>query len=506
MTLVRALLDRSRERAIDQLAAGVAYFAFLALVPLLLLATAVAGFLLDSPDAQQQVAGAITGALPGLGAAVEPGGQLDELLGTLVRRRGSLGLVGGLSLLWVGVRLAASLMAGVELAFAMPRQHGWRARLRQLVALVTVAVALLAGAWTTGAVAGLLPWLPSILARTTTIAVGVVVDLGLFLLAYGVLLPRPSWRVHLPGASLAAVGWAGLTLVGATVVSIRLQAAGAVYGTLAGAATVLLLLYVMARLFLTGAVLSSLTEERSVSEGPSATTSADVSSDPQAWLRGVRLAHRGLHAPEGPAENSLAAFAAAREAGLGVELDVRLSADGVAVVVHDALLPDGRRIVDTAAVELADLGVPSLADTLALLISVPVMVEVKQDGLLPRIGPLEAAVARVLDGHTGHVCVASFQPRTLAWFARHRPVVVRVLTVGTSRLSALTPVRWLARPHALSVTVTRLAAPGWSRLRRRGVPVLAWTVREVADLAAASPLADGLIVEGEAARRSSASG
>ena len=46
-------------------------------------------------------------------------------------------------------------------------------------------------------------------------------------------------------------------------------------------------------------------------------------------------AHRGLHDAAKP-ENSLGAFRAAAERGLGSELDVRLTKDGVPVVFHDA--------------------------------------------------------------------------------------------------------------------------------------------------------------------------
>ncbi len=54
-----------------------------------------------------------------------------------------------------------------------------------------------------------------------------------------------------------------------------------------------------------------------------------------AGLTGRPIAHRGLwRAGERP-ENSLAAFEAACAAGYGVELDVRLTADGEAVVFHD---------------------------------------------------------------------------------------------------------------------------------------------------------------------------
>ena len=55
-----------------------------------------------------------------------------------------------------------------------------------------------------------------------------------------------------------------------------------------------------------------------------------------------RFAHRGLvqHAPE----NTINAFQAAIDYGCeGIELDVRLSKDGVAIVVHDG---DMRRMTD----------------------------------------------------------------------------------------------------------------------------------------------------------------
>ncbi|MEE8246246.1 MAG: glycerophosphodiester phosphodiesterase family protein, partial [Alphaproteobacteria bacterium] len=55
------------------------------------------------------------------------------------------------------------------------------------------------------------------------------------------------------------------------------------------------------------------------------------------WLCATPFAHRGLH-EEGVPENSLAAFEAALRAGYGIELDVRLAADGVPVVFHDASL------------------------------------------------------------------------------------------------------------------------------------------------------------------------
>lgn len=88
------------------------------------------------------------------------------------------------------------------------------------------------------------------------------------------------------------------------------------------------------------------------------------------------FAHRGASA-ERP-ENTLAAFARALDLGAeGVELDVRLSIEGVAVVMHDATVDrttNGTGPVDqltAGALHLLDAGdgepVPSLAEVLDLL-------------------------------------------------------------------------------------------------------------------------------------------
>ena len=241
------------------------------------------------------------------------------------------------------------------------------------------------------------------------------------------------------------------------------------------------------------------------------------------WLREVALAHRGLHGPGGPPENSPAAFAAARAAGFGVELDVRLAADGVPVVVHDADL--GRvtgRTVPVGATAARDLAshplvaadgtptgerIPTLAAVLAGLPDVPVMVELKHDGV--RLGGLEPAVAAVLAAHRGPVCVASFHPAAIAWFRRRMPAVVRVLTLThapergvprwVARLPAERAVVRAAAPHALSHDVRGLPAAVTTAWRDAGGPVYAWTVRDAAALAVARAHADAPIVEGPAA-------
>ena len=87
------------------------------------------------------------------------------------------------------------------------------------------------------------------------------------------------------------------------------------------------------------------------------------------------IAHRG--ASVAARENTLEAFKLAREQGADwVELDVRRTADGMAIVHHDAHLDDGRMIVDLDADELPHY-VPSLAEALEACEGMGVNLEIK---------------------------------------------------------------------------------------------------------------------------------
>ena len=81
------------------------------------------------------------------------------------------------------------------------------------------------------------------------------------------------------------------------------------------------------------------------------------------------IGHRGASAVA--PENTIAAFEAAIEAGAdGIEFDVRLSSDGVPMVIHDETLyrTSGvrRRVADMALNELNRFDVPSLAQVFEL--------------------------------------------------------------------------------------------------------------------------------------------
>src|SRR4029079_9965150 len=82
----------------------------------------------------------------------------------------------------------------------------------------------------------------------------------------------------------------------------------------------------------------------------------------------LNISHRGYCAEH--AENTLDSFRAAISLGVdGIETDVRLSADGLPILCHDRVVPDGREVALLTRVELAEaLGhpVPTLDEALDL--------------------------------------------------------------------------------------------------------------------------------------------
>ena len=242
----------------------------------------------------------------------------------------------------------------------------------------------------------------------------------------------------------------------------------------------------------------------------------------QAWERLFEpaVAHRGLWSPDGPPENSLAAFQAACAAGYGIELDVQLSADGEAMVFHDddlqRMTGAAGRVGDRTASDLAalklngsDEGIPTLAETLAL-VGHRAMVHVELKTPYGQVGPLEQRVHDILIDHSGPVCVIGFNPYSHAWFAERYPGVLRGLdSYSYKKAPQMTEAQRksfaelehvaIARPHFLALGLDMLPSPKAAAYREQGMPIVAWTVRRPDQWEAIKDSCDNLIFEGFAA-------
>lgn len=241
------------------------------------------------------------------------------------------------------------------------------------------------------------------------------------------------------------------------------------------------------------------------------------------WLTARPIAHRGLHdRAAGRPENTLAAARAAVAGGFAIECDVQISADGEAMVFHDAAL--GRltgatdRVSETTAGDLGQLAVagsseriPTLPEFLAAVAgAVPVIVEIKSayDGDLR----LARRTAEIAAAHQGPVALKSFDPDIVAALREGLPphiprgIVsetnqddpVYATMTGSKRRSLRDLLHFdESRPDFLSWRVDDLpCAPTHLCRLLAGLPVMTWTVRTPEQRAHAQAHADQMVFEG----------
>lgn len=248
--------------------------------------------------------------------------------------------------------------------------------------------------------------------------------------------------------------------------------------------------------------------------------------DRHAFLRPI--AHRGLHdAAHGIVENTRPAFEAAIAKGYGIECDLQPAADGTPLVFHDLTLER----LTTGSGPITDLqpgcaaklpfkgaslaGIPTFADLLALVAGrVPVFAEIKSEWTEPDLRFL-SEIARLARLYRGALALMSFDPAVVASVKRLAPDIPRGIVSGSYfdddgkgwwPESSLTDARrqalasllesGQAAPSFYAYEVGALPTAATERMRRQGIPLLAWTVRTDHDRRMASMHADAPIFEG----------
>jgi glycerophosphoryl diester phosphodiesterase len=205
------------------------------------------------------------------------------------------------------------------------------------------------------------------------------------------------------------------------------------------------------------------------------------------------IAHRGASA-DAP-ENTMAAFELAlRQGADALELDVRLSRDGVPIVLHDPTLDRTTPLRGPAAAhtagELRSARVPSLADVLSAFPRTPLLIDLKEAAAQLAVRELllsHSAVERcvvagedpaVLRGFRGTAFATGACRTDIAWLYGRaafrlppRRVGYRLLSVPLQYRGLPVPTRWFLRAagrlgcpvHVWTVDAPALARQLWSQ-------------------------------------------
>ena len=193
------------------------------------------------------------------------------------------------------------------------------------------------------------------------------------------------------------------------------------------------------------------------------------------------FAHRGGSALA--PENTIAAFDNGLALGAdGLELDVRLSRDGVVVVHHDRLLDRTTTlrgpVAGRTAEDLHRAGVPALAAVLARYRDPRIIIEMKVNH--PALAAATVGVVRRADA-VDRVCLGSFGLRVLR--------AARTLEPAIATSAAREEVRWALYRSWCRWPVSRVAYGGYQ------VPEVAGRTRVVSPRFVAGAHAAGLAVQ-----------
>jgi hypothetical protein len=221
----------------------------------------------------------------------------------------------------------------------------------------------------------------------------------------------------------------------------------------------------------------------------------------ETWLVECPIAHRGLHSrPHGIAENSIESIIEAYRHNIPVEIDLQLTADEDILVTHDwidATLPAGEII--RSRFETDGVRIPTLSEVLKVVDGrIPLLLELKTQSSGT---PLVKVFFDHMRGYRGEYAVCSFNPFVL-WRLRQAGYrgacgqntgelqnaswLMRV--IGRSQV-----INFVTKPNFLVCELASLQSKPILSWRRRGLPILVWSVKTAMDEDVASRSGDNFL-------------
>jgi membrane protein len=233
-------------------AAAIAYYGILSLFPLLLFLVYLGSQFLESEEARIALNKSLVQVLP---AAAE---TVQDIVNQTVAIRGSIGLIGGIGLLWSASTLFNALTKSLNVIWGAPPRPFWR---RRIIAAVSVlSIGLLFVVSVTLSALAVIPSAgdDTVISQWLNFTVGLITTILLFWLVYHLIPNTPEdSRATLGGGILAAILWQVAKTIFAVYLASGLTNYGAIYGSLASVIALILWAYISALILFIGAVFAA---------------------------------------------------------------------------------------------------------------------------------------------------------------------------------------------------------------------------------------------------------
>ena len=220
------------------------------------------------------------------------------------------------------------------------------------------------------------------------------------------------------------------------------------------------------------------------------------------WLNKLPIAHRGLHSNANNIyENTKESFLAAVNENYAIECDVVLSKDHEVVVFHDENLKRlcnlDKNVSSLTMNELRSLkiyesnsNIISLDEMLHVVSAhVPIIIEIKG-----KFTPfIEERIQEIIRSYRGPIALKTFNLKSVEWLIKFLPYVYKGLVIdsNTNNFEAILDLNI----DFVSCDIEFIESNLIDRLKKKGLPIITWTVDNEDKKKKANLIADNIIFE-----------
>lgn len=257
--IIREAVEKFGELRGSQAAAGMAYYAFFSLFPLMLVFVSVGSYFLEREQVYQEVINAVSNAIP-VGHSL-----IDQNLQTVLQQRGTIGIIGVVTLLWSASGMFTTLVYNINLAWTQARRRNFLEKRLIAFSMIAALGSLLLLSFFVDAgfkvlanlnvpVLGNIPvYDTSIWVLVSNIASWVIIFLLFLGLYWRVPTASVALRAAFWSAAIAALAWQISTNVFSFYLTSGLGRYDIVYGSLGAVVALIFLIYILSWITLFGA-------------------------------------------------------------------------------------------------------------------------------------------------------------------------------------------------------------------------------------------------------------